>query len=210
MSPIATRRRIGWAVVLGLVLLVWGGLVGRAESPQITDIADDAYRYPDTPLGQPGERPAIAPLSNETADILSVTLSRAAPLNPNHDSAYSVALTVKGAPHPSYNYLVGGMFGEDCYLISFLKAGETRKAMAWCGNENGRLIGSLEGSTVTIKGNTISATYSFRRFALPSPLKKNSMLEDLYAMSCPVTSNSWGCNDDVIDWAFSDTSTFAI
>ena len=200
-------RRILIAFVAVLLGAGWAGGPATAAEPQITDAADDAYRYPDNPIGQPAEKPPVGPLSNPTADILSVTLAKAAPLNPNHDNGYSVSVAVKGTPHATYNYLVGGYFGEDCYLIAFLKAGETRPAMAYCGEgEATRTVASFEGSAVTVKGNTIAASYSFRRFTLPSQMKKNSKVEDLYAMSCPVTSKSWGCSDDVIDWAFSEAA----
>lgn len=188
----------------------WAAAPLNAAQPQITDPADDAYRYPDNPVGQPEPKPAVAALSNPAADIVSVTFGKSSPFKPGHDGGYSVSLTVKGAPHPAFNYLVGGMFADDCYLIHFLKAGETRKAMAYCSDgEESRTVAMFEGSTVAIKGNTISANFSFRRFTLPSQMKNKPELKGLYAMSCPVTSQSWGCNDDVIDWAFAD-ATFSL
>lgn len=177
-----------------------------AETPQITDPADDAYRYPDSPLGQPALKPPNPLMSNEAADILSVTFAKASPRQPNHDAAYSVSVTVLGEPHPTYNYLVGGIFGDECYLIHFFKAGETRDALATCfDGDKSRHVGRISGSVVSIRGSTISANFSFRRFTLPGELKADPEL-DLYSMSCPVTSKSWGCNDDVIDFAVGEAA----
>lgn len=190
-------------LALGLLLVIGAaGVPGLADSPQITDDAQDAYRYPDTPLGQPTKKPPNPLMSNDAADILSVTFAKAGPQQPNHDSGYSVSITVRGEPHSSFNYLVGGSFDEDCYLIHFLKAGETRDALASCfDGEKARQVGRISGSVVSVKGNTISATFSFRRFGLPGPIKANPEIEDLYSFSCPVTGESWGCNDDLIDYA---------
>lgn len=202
------RGRVrGWVVLAVAVSAGLAAAPGRAESPQITDAADDAYRYPG-PFAYYEPKPPLAPLSNQAADLVSITFAKAAPRLPNHDAAYSVSVTVIGEPHQTYNYLVGGSFGDDCYLIHFLRAGETRKAIATCGSgEEAHQVGTLEGSTVAIKGNTISASFSFRRFGLPSKLKADPNLENLFAMSCPVTSQSWGCNDDVIDFGFAEPAT---
>lgn len=180
--------------------------VSAAQPTEIADPKDDAYRYPG-PLAYYEPKPPLAPLSNDAADMVSVKFAPAKAAKHGHDAAYSVSVTLDGAPHAAYNYLVGGQFGEDCYLIHFLRAGETRKAMASCGEgEKWRMVTEFEGSTVSIKGNTITATFSFRRFALPSSLKKSPEIKNLYAMSCPVTGKSWGCNDDVIDFAFTESS----
>ena len=162
-------------------------------------------------IGQAPVKPGIAPLSNTTADILSVTYAKAAPLKPDDDGAYSVSLRVKGTPHPTYNYLVGGSFAGDCYLMAFLAGGETRPALAYCGRGDAiRLVGSLAGSKVSIKGDTISATFSFRRIALPSELKRDSKLAKLFAGSCPRDGDSWVCNGTSVDLAAADTGTFSI
>ena len=203
------RRNFQTAIALGVAVLTGLSVVpGRAESPQITDAVDDAYRYPASPVGQPEPKPPSPVLSNDAADIVRVTYAKSAPRLPNHDAGYTVSLAVAGEPHATYNYLVGGRFGEDCYLIHFLKAGETRPALASCGSgEKYRQIAAFEGSTVSIKGDTISATFSFRRFTLPSALKADPELDHLYSMSCPVTSRAWGCNDDVIDFGSADPAT---
>ena len=196
------------AAVAGALAVGWCAAPVGAEGPQITDAVDDAYRYPASPVGQPEPKPPSPVLSNDAADIVSVTFAKAPPRLPHHDSGYSVSLTVAGAPHASYNYLIGGQFGEDCYLIHFFKAGETRPAVASCGSgEQFRHLGTIEGSKVTIKGDTITADFSFRRFTLHSRLKADPELDHLYSMSCPVTSQSWGCNDDVIDFGFADPAT---
>ena len=132
-------------------------------------------------------------------------------MKPDDDGAYSVALRVKGTPHPTYTYLVGGSFADDCFLIASLIAGETRPALAYCGRgDELRLVGQLAGSTVSIRGDTISATFSFRRLALPAELKSDSELAKLYAGSCPRDGKSWVCNGNAVDLASSDSGTFSI
>lgn len=205
------RRRPVLVAALGLlVALSVSTAPSLAEDPQITDDAQDAYRYPETPLGQPTRKPPNPLMSNDAADIMSVTFAKAPPRQPAHDSGYSVSVTVRGEPHASFNYLVGGMFGDECYLIHFLKAGETRDALATCfDDEKARHVGRISGSLVSIKGNTISAAFSFRRFGLPGPLKSDPEIDELYSFSCPVTGEAWGCNDDLIDYA-SGVATFEL
>ena len=205
-----SRRGAGLVAALGLFVgLSALGVPGLADAPQIVDDADDAYRYPDSPVGQPAKKPPNPLMSNPAADMLSVAFTNAAPRQPGHDGGYSVAVTVAGEPHATYNYLVGGMWGDDdCYVIHFLKAGETRDANLTCyEGDKSRHIGKISGSIVSIDRNTIRASFSFRRFTLPGGLKVDPEIRELYAMSCPVTSKSWGCNDDVIDWAFADSAT---
>lgn len=208
-------RRVWGSAAVALVMCTGWTAAVSAESPQITDMEADAYRYPATPLGQPGTKPPNPVMSNDAADMLSVTFSERPPRQPAHDSGYSVSVTVSGAPHETYNYLVGARFGDaarECYVIHFLKAGEARDALVNCyEGEKVRTIGTITGSMVSIKGSTISASFSFRRVALPPALKADPALRQLYAMSCPVTSKAWGCNDDVIDWGFANSATtFAI
>jgi len=72
------------------------------------------------------------------------------------------------------------------------------------------LVGQLAGSNVSIKGDTISASFSFRRSALPAELRRDSKLAKLYAGSCPREGESGFCNGNAVDLAFSDSGTFSI
>lgn len=203
-------RTWGSGVVLALVLLA--GLSGApaiAEDPQITDGELDAYRYPDSPLGQPAFKPPNPLLSNDAADILSVTFAKTPPRLTSHDAGYTLSLTVRGEPHSSFLYLVGGYFSDDCYVIHYLTAGKIRDANAFCPDgEKSRVLGQISGSMVSIKGHTISANFSYRQSHLPRELKADPEL-DLYTFSCPLRGQAWGCNDDLIDYAVG-TSPFKL
>ena len=198
--------RVGLCVTLALLVLASGAMPARAQTAQIDDAADDAYRYPE-PLGERGPRPPVALLSNDAADVVTAKFVTAPPPRSFHQRAYTVSVTVSGQPHETFNYLVGSRFGEDCYLIHFLRAGETRKARAMCGSgEEFNDIGGIPGSEVTIKGQSISATFSFRQSTLPGSLRQEPEIGHLYVLTCPVTKDWWGCNDDVLDYAYADTT----
>lgn len=194
------------SAALGLLLLAsWAVVPANADAVQFTDPSDDAYRYPE-PVWQAEPKPPNPLLSNDAADVVNVKFGAAAPPKPFHQRGYAVSVTVSGQPHETYNYLVGGRFGKDCYLIHFLRAGQTRDAGAMCGSgEEFRYIGKITGSKVTVKGQTISATFSFRVSTLPGSLRQQPEIGDLYILTCPVTKDWWGCNNDVIDYAYADT-----
>ena len=207
MSVLKLRGR-GRVAALGFVLFAtWAAAPVSADPPQLTDAADDAYRYPDTPAGQPDPKLPMSMLSNDTADILSVTYAPAAPPRSDHNGAYSASLTLSGEPHATFNYIVGGQFGADCFLIHFLGATEARHASVTCG---GKFVGSIEGSVATVKGNTLSGTFSFRRSGLPSALRADPEIHSLYATACPAEEGTYGCTaDNYLDWAES-ANTFRI
>lgn len=199
-------RRRAWlsAALVSLLLASWGGIPVSADAAQVDDPADDAYRYPE-PVGDAEPKPPNPLFSNDAADVVNARFVTATPPRSDHQRAYTVSVTVSGQPHETFNYLVGGLFGEDCYLIHFLRAGETRKALAMCGSgDEFRQIGTITGSKVTVNGQTISATFSFRKFTLPGSLRQEPEIGPLYVLTCPVTKDWWGCNDDVLDYAYAD------
>lgn len=205
--------RRGWLCVLLAFTLFgsWAAMPAKAETAQFEDPADDAYRYPQ-PVDDSAPPVPNPLLSNDAADVVIVRFFTAPETRWRNQRAYTVSVTVSGAPHETFNYLVGGRFaGEDCFLIHFLRAGETRDAIARCGwsSDSSKLMGSIAGSKVTIKGQTISATFSFFPSTLPEGLRQEPEISELYVLTCPVTKDWWGCNDDVLDYANSD-STFRL
>lgn len=207
---VAGRR---WGSLHRLVFLALAVLASStaapasAQEPQLTDLADDAYRYPTNPVGQPDTKAPNPLLSDDLADILSATYAPVAPRS-GHDSAYSVSLTLSAPPHPSYNYLVGGAFGEACFLLHFLDPDDPGDAAANC---DGKYVGSIAASAASVKGNTVSATFSFRRSRLPTALRTDPELHSVYATTCPSSGKgSHGCTShNYLDWAES-SGTFRI
>lgn len=205
MLGVLSRR---WRpVALGfLVLLSVASVPAVGEEPQITDPEQDAYPYPG-PLNSYLPKPPNPLLSNDTADILAVTFATATAPQPSHDRAYTVSVRTRREPHGAYAYLVGGSFGQDCFLIHDLHPGTARDALVVCrAGETYRLAGSVTGSVASVNRDTVSATFSFRAFTMPAQLKKDPELRQLYALTCPAD----GCSSDgVIDDAFAD-KTFKV
>lgn len=195
------------ALLLGLVVVIAASPPASAASAAVSDMEDDAYRLPDTPVGQPEPRPPVPILSNDSADVVMATYETAPPQQPGDQGAYKVSVTVAGQPHASYNYIVGAQFGADCWIFHYLTAGETRRALTSCGEgDSRRSVGTIAGSRVAIDGSTIFATFSFRRFLLPAPLKKDPVFGPLFVLTCPVTGKEWACDDNVLDFAYSENT----
>ena len=171
-----------------------------AASAEVTDTEDDAYRLPETPAGQPEPRPPMPVWSNDTADILTAAYATA-PARPGDDGAYKVSVTTPGAPNGQYNYIVGAQFGADCWVFHYLTVGETRTALTRCGQER---VGTIPGSRVTVSGNTISASFSFRWGRVPRDLRETRRFGPLYVLTCPAENRSWACQDhNQLDFAYS-------
>lgn len=211
MSVCARRVWIATSLAV-LAVLSLASLPAKAASPHITDAEDDAYRVPETPAGQPEPRPPMPILSNDTADVLSASFERGQPAA-GHDGAYRLSVVVAGEPQPGFNYLVGAQFGVDCWIIHFLTPGQTRDAIAGCGEgDNYRNVGNLTGSMVTARGNTVSATFTFRRFLLPNRLKKDPRFGPFFVLTCPARSvRSWACeSEDLLDYAWSESTKYEL
>lgn len=190
-----------------LVCFALGAAVpASAASPQVTDAEDDAYRIPETPAGQPEPKPPMPPLSNDTADVIAASFAQAAA--PAGHGAYTVSVTVPGEPRPGFNYLVGAQFGGDCWFVHFLTPGQTRKAQAGCGEgDKYRDAGSFTGSVVSVKGKSVSATFSYRRFTLPNQLRKDPSFTAFFVLTCPARGSDWACeSEDLLDFAHSENT----
>jgi hypothetical protein len=209
----ARPRLLVAAAAVALILL--GSLAAfpaRATEPQVIDPADDAYRYPNTPLGQREPKPPMPLLSNTTADVISAAFAKTSPAQRGQDGAYTVSVRLTGEPKAAFNYIVGAKFGEDCWLIHFLTPGQTRKARAGCGQgDQYRSVGSFAGSTVAGRNKTVSATFTFRRFLMPSALKADPVLGPFFVLTCPARgTDKWACEaEDLLDYAWSE-GTFGI
>lgn len=209
-----TLQRLGRAGLLGLVLLVsWAALPGAAETPQVTDLEDDAYRLPAPLPDLMGPKPPNPILSNDTADMVGITFAATPSVRRGHDGGYSVSVAVSGEPAAGYNYVVGGSFaGGACFLVHTLGAGQARRAFVACREgEKLKVVGFIDGSVASIKGGTMTASFSFARSTLPPQLRQDPTIDDLYALSCPVTKQSTGCSSDVLlDFASSPVATFKL
>lgn len=188
-------------VLLSLSVVLAAMPPAGAASTQISDTEDDAYRIPDTPAGQPEPRPPMPLLSNDSADIVMARYETAAP-PPGAQGAFKVSVTVSGQPNRHFNYIVGARFGEDCWMFHYLTVGETRPALHRCGKGP---VKTIPGSRVDLSGNTIAATFSFRRFLLPSQLKNDPVLGPFAVLTCPVNGKNWACEEDtLVDFAYSE------
>lgn len=208
MPRTSLRLVVGMAALGIAVSLPLASLPATAQEPQLTDVEDDAYRVPQTPAGQPEPRPPMPMLSNDLADVLSVSFAAANSPRPDHDRAYSVSVRIPGKPDPGFNYLVGAQFGGDCWLVHYLTPGQSRKALTSCGEgDQARSVGTLAGSVATAKDGVVSATFSYRPFLLPSRLKADRTLGPFFVLTCPSRgSDEWACEDeDLLDWAWSES-----
>ncbi len=183
------------------VLFSLASIPAVGEEPQITDAEQDAYAYPG-PLNQFLPKPPNPLLSNDTADIVAATFATAQARETGHDRAYTVSVRSRAEPNAAYTYVVGGSFGQDCFLIHDLQPGKTMPAFIACrAGQTYRVVGSITGSVASVNRGTVSATYSFRTFTMHGQLRKDPELKKLYALTCPAK----GCGGDgVIDSAFAD------
>lgn len=205
MTPIRFRVSLTFVLFAFLISAVAGPAV--ATSPQVTDAEDDAYRIPETAAGQPEPRPPMPLLSNDTADVISASFARAE-ASAGH-GAYTVSVTAPGEPRPGFNYIVGAQFGGDCWFVHFLTPGQTRKAYAGCGHgKDYRDIGSFNGSVASTKGKTVSATFTYRNFTMPSRLKREPTFGPFFVLTCPARGTTkWDCeSDDLLDFAYAETT----
>lgn len=203
-APLGRTRR---ATLVGLALVVsWSALPAKADTPHITDPAEDAYRYPDSPAGQPETKPTMPMLSDPPADVLAVVFAGSP--EESRATAYSVSVSVSGEPHPAYNYMVWASFGDGCWLFHYLSPGSARPAMASCGEgRDWRLEGSIPGSAATVTASQVSATFDYGGVGPPGSLGSDPEIGPMYVMTCPVEQRSWSCDaDNFLDYGASDAT----
>jgi hypothetical protein len=178
-----------------------------------SDGADDAYRVPGSPSSPPSTQPPNAILSDPAADILTAGFANIATSKGSATQrSYSVTMTIKGKPDPSYSYVVAGAFGPDCQLYHPLTPGTTSRARAFCGSgETRRFIGDLTGSNVVLNGNTLTATITFMAKRLPAELSADTTLGPLFAYTCVSGLEGSGCRpEETLDFAQDSLATFTI
>lgn len=201
------RLQPAWrGFALGLVLL--GSVAaapGRAQTPQVTDGAHDAYRQPGTRWGPPHYQTPQPDLSDSAADIRSVVFE-----NSSSALVYTVTIALQAAPDGDHNYIAGGDFGSGCVIYHIMTPTTLAEANIFCGR-NSEFTDSFVGSLVEVKGEAVLATFAYQSTQIPPAAQLEDEITGLFALTCRSADGSRGCTSPTtLDWAEAPAATFRI
>ena len=175
-----------------------------------------AASYED-PAGDATGTSQVAPVSQASFDILSVTWSPVSYDEPGR-RGYSTAITIAGPAREDGAYLAYGHFtsgGQSCQIYHILEVGIPAYANAFCGSvEDGtrRFLGRMDGRLVisnpTADGGT-TLVGIFDDPTVPTSLEAGGrMLYGLSAFTAMCSPSPDGCrtHDTVFDWVDSGES----
>ena len=189
---------------------------GTSAEESALEPVGPAASYED-PAGDATGTSQIAPVSQASFDILSVTWSPVSYDEPSR-RGYSTSITIAGPAREDGAYVAFGFFssgGQSCQIYHILEIGIPAYANAFCGSVEdgtrrflGRMDGRLVSSSPTADGGT-TLVGIFDDPAVPSSLEADGrMLYGLSAFTAMCSPSPDGCrtHDTEFDWVDSGES----